>query len=264
MNLKQLIEQRGGLRLQGINKTPKPDKPLISVITATFNGAATLETTIRSVIGQTYDNVEYIIIDGGSTDATLSIIKKYEKSIDYWVSEPDCGIYDAFNKGVAAAQGDYYVIVGSDDELFTDALNLVVNAQLKGADVDFVVASMFLGDKLRAGMRPKLGWLGAHAMVNGHSLGMILRTKIHKQIGLYSTAYRLSADALFIKKLFSSGLRGVQSDVVMGRFSVDGASNANIARGLCEGFLVQIETERFKALQVIIFIARLIKNFYKL
>lgn len=260
MNFRQPIKQKGGLRLQGVNKASEPDNPLITVITVVFNGAATLETTIKSVVGQTYDNVEYIIIDGASTDGTLSIIEQYENAIDYWVSEPDCGIYDAFNKAIDVAHGDYYVIVGSDDELFNDAIKQVVDTRLKNADVDFVVASMFLGDMLRTGMRSGRGWLGAHAMINGHSVGMLIRTKVHDQIGPYSTAYRLSADALFIKKLFSSGFRGVQSDVIMGRFSIGGASNTNIARCLCEGFLVQLETERFKTLQMIIFIARLIKN----
>ena len=72
--------------------------PLITVITVVFNGVETLEETIKSIINQIYPNVEYIIIDGGSTDGTIDIIKKYEDSIDYWVSEPDKGIYDAMNK----------------------------------------------------------------------------------------------------------------------------------------------------------------------
>lgn len=101
-------------------------------------------------------------------------------------------------------------------------------------------------------------------MVNGHSVGMVIRTRVHDQLGPYSTRYTLCADGLFIKKLFYSGFRGVESDVVMGRFATGGVSNSNLARGLCEGFQVQLETEKHKFLQVLIFIARLIKNFPRL
>ena len=256
-------KKSGGLRTKGCEKSTSSETPLISVVTVVFNGAATLEHTIRSVIEQEYRNVEYIIIDGGSTDGTLGIIRKYEDNIDYWVSEKDAGIYDAINKGIGLANGDYYIVVGSDDELFVNGIKQVVDAQLAGGGVDFVVASMFLGNQLRTGMRPKRGWLGAHAMVNGHSVGMLIRTKVHEKIGLYSTSYKLASDALMIKRLFYSGLRGVESDVIMGRFALEGASNSNLALGLCEGFLVQIETEKFKSLQVLIFIARLLKNMFR-
>ena len=90
-------------------------KPLISVITVVYNGEKYLEETIQSIINQTYDNVEYIIIDGGSTDGTVDIIKKYEDRIDYWVSEKDKGISDAFNKGVKVAKGDYINFQGDGD-----------------------------------------------------------------------------------------------------------------------------------------------------
>jgi glycosyltransferase involved in cell wall biosynthesis len=107
----------GGLRTQGYFKTSLPDKPLITVITVVFNGAEHLEETILSVINQTYDNVEYIIIDGGSTDKTSDIIRKYEGAIDYWVSEPDKGIYGAMNKGITLKTGLYILFLGADDQL---------------------------------------------------------------------------------------------------------------------------------------------------
>lgn len=96
-----------------MNSTPK-----ISVVTVTYNSAATLEETMLSVLNQTYPNIEYIIIDGGSTDGTVDIIKKYVNRLAYWVSEPDQGIYDAMNKGIAVAGGDYINFMNSGDKFY--------------------------------------------------------------------------------------------------------------------------------------------------
>ncbi|HBH60782.1 MAG TPA: glycosyltransferase, partial [Nitrospiraceae bacterium] len=106
----------GGLRVNGeFHKKSYQEKPLISVITITLNTAHTLDTAIQSVLNQTYDNIEYIIIDGGSTDDTLKIIRKYEARIDYWVSEPDRGIYDAMNKGIVLATGELIGMLNAGD-----------------------------------------------------------------------------------------------------------------------------------------------------
>lgn len=95
----------------------KNNIPLISVITVSYNAVSTIEETILSVVNQTYSNIEYIIIDGGSTDGTLDIIKKYQDKIAYWISKPDKGIYDAMNKGINNANGDYLFFLGADDKL---------------------------------------------------------------------------------------------------------------------------------------------------
>lgn len=91
------------------------DLPLISIITVVYNGAKTLEQTIQSVINQTYNNIEYIIIDGGSTDGTIDIVEKYKDQIAFWVSEPDKGLYDAMNKGISKANGEIIGMINSDD-----------------------------------------------------------------------------------------------------------------------------------------------------
>lgn len=87
----------------------------ITVVTPVFNAVKTIEQTIFSVINQSYDDIEYIIIDGGSTDGSVNIIKKYEKNIDYWISELDAGVFDAMNKGIQKATGDYIYFLGADD-----------------------------------------------------------------------------------------------------------------------------------------------------
>jgi glycosyltransferase involved in cell wall biosynthesis len=90
-------------------------KPLVSVITVVYNGEAHLEQTIQSVVNQSWSNMEYVIVDGGSTDGTLDIIRKYEDRIDYWISEPDRGISDAMNKGIRLANGDLIAHLHADD-----------------------------------------------------------------------------------------------------------------------------------------------------
>lgn len=112
----------GGLRTQGYFKKSYDGKPLVSVITVVYNGEKYLEETIQSVIHQTYDNVEYIIIDGGSIDGTLEIIKKYEDRIDYWVSEKDSGIYDAMNKGLVITLGEWLNFLNGADTFYVSTL----------------------------------------------------------------------------------------------------------------------------------------------
>jgi glycosyltransferase involved in cell wall biosynthesis len=107
---------------QGLNciNMSRSYKPLVTVITVVFNGEQFIEQTILSIINQTYTNIEYIVIDGGSTDGTIDIIKKYDSNIDYWVSEKDQGIYHAMNKGIARATGQWINFMNAGDRFFTD------------------------------------------------------------------------------------------------------------------------------------------------
>ena len=114
----EMRQGEGGLRTKGYFKKSYPNKPLVTVITIVYNGESYLEETIQSVTNQSYDNVEYIIIDGGSTDNTLNIIKKFEEQIDYWVSEKDAGIYDAMNKGIYLASGEWINFMNGGDLFF--------------------------------------------------------------------------------------------------------------------------------------------------
>ena len=100
-------------------------KNIISVITVCYNAKSNLEKTILSVLNQTYSNIEYIIIDGGSTDGTIDIIKRYDDKITYWQSEPDNGIYDAMNKAVNLITGDWIYFLGADDLIY-DCLGEIV------------------------------------------------------------------------------------------------------------------------------------------
>lgn len=94
----------------------------ITVITVCYNTVETIEETILSVINQTYENIEYVIIDGGSMDGTVDVIKKYSDRISYWISEPDMGIYDAMNKGIKAATGDYINFMNAGDSFYENSV----------------------------------------------------------------------------------------------------------------------------------------------
>lgn len=142
----QNTQNEGGLRKKGFEKNSIQGKPLVTVVTVVYNGAATIAHTIRSVVEQTYDNVEHIIIDGGSTDATLDILREHEDDIDYWLSEKDEGIYDAMNKGIALARGDYIGLLNSDD-FFASSSSLETTVTcLKAKDVDAVFSCLDIVD----------------------------------------------------------------------------------------------------------------------
>lgn len=132
----------------GKNKSGKKshnDNPLISVITVVYNSELYLEGTIQSIINQTYDNVEYIIIDGGSTDSTIDVIKKYEDKIDYWVSQSDTGIYDAMNKGIDVATGEWINFMNAGDRFFDSTILLQISKVL-GCDLVYGNHAVYKND----------------------------------------------------------------------------------------------------------------------
>jgi glycosyltransferase involved in cell wall biosynthesis len=110
--------REGGRRAAGKQRSRVEGKPLVSVVTIVRNGEAFVAATLRSVVGQTYPNVEFIVVDGGSTDKTLDVVTAFDDRIDYWLSEPDKGIYDAMNKGAAFATGAWVCFMNAGDIFF--------------------------------------------------------------------------------------------------------------------------------------------------
>lgn len=120
--------------------------PKISIVTPNYNKGEFLEYTIKSVLSQSYPNLEYIIIDGGSTDNSVEIIKKYQDHLSYWVSEPDSGMYDAIRKGFAHCTGDIMAWIGSDDMYHPNCFNIVAEI-FKNSDVNWLVGATTHFDK---------------------------------------------------------------------------------------------------------------------
>ncbi len=173
-------------------------KPLISIITVVYNGEKYLEETILSVINQTYDNVEYIIIDGGSTDRTVDIIKKYEDKISYWVSEKDEGIYDAMNKGIVKATGDIVGLINADDWYEKDTVAHIVKKSIKHKDIDIFHGNlMYYSDDVKL-FKPSFSFF--NMFLKGMSLfhpTCFVRKEIYNN-RKYDTNYKLVADYKFI------------------------------------------------------------------
>jgi hypothetical protein len=125
----------GGLRKKGSFRQTAESRPLISVVTVVLNGEKYLEQTIQSVVNQPYENLEYLVIDGGSNDGTLDILRQYGDVLDYWLSEPDQGIYHAMNKGWNLSRGEFVHYLGADDTLIELPVRALVEAQARGLDI---------------------------------------------------------------------------------------------------------------------------------
>jgi len=151
---------QGGLRTRGLFKSSNERCPLITVITVVYNGMDFIEDTILSIIKQDYDNIEYIVIDGSSSDGTLNIIKRYEHAIDYWISDKDFGVYDAMNKGIKLSTGSWINFMNAGDSFYNESVvssvkpflsaeySVVYGAKITNGLVEFPkpIASLHLGE----------------------------------------------------------------------------------------------------------------------
>jgi len=171
----------------------------ISVITPSYNQAEFLERTICSVLDQNYPNLEYIVIDGGSTDGSVDIIKKYEHKLTYWVSEPDGGQVDAINKGLLKATGDWVAWQNSDDIYYPEAFHDFDSAARTADGVDLIVANINLIDANDHVFRnvnyvkPTYGSVLAEGMVLTNQAAF-WRRSVHKSIGLLDNSLTCSFD----------------------------------------------------------------------
>jgi glycosyltransferase involved in cell wall biosynthesis len=185
-------------------------RPAFSIITVVLNAAAHLEKAIKSVIAQERDDVEYIIVDGGSTDGTLDIIRRYaaEGHVTRYVSEPDNGIADAFNKGIALSSGELIGLLNADDVYLENALSKVMefyrsngsNGVIHGNNL-LKVGECFYA--IRPSARPSL-WKYVNVPYN-HP-GMFVSRNVYEKVGVYNNKYRLAMDFDFYLRAMSAGI----------------------------------------------------------
>jgi len=211
----------------------------VSIITVTYNSAKTIVHSLDSIASQTFDSIEHIIIDGGSTDGTMEIVNRYRDSLAKIVSEPDNGIYDAINKGLRLATGDIIGILNSDDVLADDTtIETIVhkmeetNADIAYGDLLYCTDTSKMDTVVRYWrsniFRPKnlrWGWMPPHPT-------LYVRRKIYDEIGNYDVSFRISADYDFILRLFGKPYKSVYIPNVLVKMSTGGVSNRNI-RTMC-------------------------------
>jgi len=193
------------------NRHSAKPPPLVSIITVCFNSELYLEQTIQSVLGQTYEHIEYIVIDGGSTDNTINIIKKYEARISKWLSEPDENMYDAINKGMALVTGDYWAVLNSDDTYLTDTVQTVADFFNRHPDIKVFTGAERMIDEnnkyIYTRYPPKFS---VNSMIRLRTNGIIshpatfLSREVMRTVGKFNCAYQVIADYDFLIRV---GLR---------------------------------------------------------
>ena len=202
-------------------------KPLITIITVVYNGQKNLEKTIQSVITQTYSNIEYIIIDGGSLDGTIEIIKKFTNNISFWVSEPDKGIYDAMNKGIERSKGEWINFMNSGDTFYDENVVSSLFDNYISNDV-----SVLYGQTL-------INYFFGKYIVNPLPLNMInsvipfchqssfIRTQTIK-INKFDINYKISADYNLFLKLYKNNIQFAYFDQCISVYdATEGLSSQN-------------------------------------
>lgn len=194
----------GGRRLTGCSLardelSEEEANPVISVITVCFNAASTLRECIESVLDQDYDRVEYLVIDGGSTDGSVDIIREYEHALDYWISEPDAGIYDAINKGLYLVQGDVVGILNADDMYYPGALSTAAS-YFRDRSIDYLFGSVQKGSRVKTGLHLDKRKYNLQ-FYPAHSVGAFFRVDIHRNFGVYPTRFTCSSDRYLIHRM---------------------------------------------------------------
>lgn len=255
-----------GANAAGDRKSFDPDKMKVSVITAVYNGKEFLEETIQSVLGQSYRNVEYIIIDGGSTDGTQDIIRAHEAHLAYWVSERDAGIYDAMNKGIAKASGELIGILNCGDRYLPSTLEKVVSAaQAEGSDciiTSHVRRFSRSSDTTFVNRRFPEGLRNAHIAMPINHPSTFVSAEVYRNIGGFSLKYRIVADSEFILRAYRRGIRFVYLDEIIAEMELGGVSEQwdSIGRRAKEHFRIRAEHGYPVAQNAILFLRYLLKT----
>ncbi|WP_205944002.1 glycosyltransferase family 2 protein [Pedobacter xixiisoli] len=203
---------------------------LLTIISINYNSKNGLQKTIESVIKQSWKDFEYIVIDGGSTDGSLEVVKNYQDYINYDISEPDNGVFNAMNKGAKAANGDYLLFLNSGDILHNDeSLSKLVAQMMQKSDSDIYYTNLLLADLENDTER--IHQCPNHLTLTyftgsfiGHPASLIKRT-VFNTMGGYSEDYHIISDWLFFVKAFLAGYTFQYIDMILSTFFLDGVSS---------------------------------------
>ena len=252
-----------GNRFKG--QTKIHDKPLISIITVSKNSSRYIQETIDSIKNQKYKNIEYIIVDGGSADGTIDIIKKNIESIDYVVSEPDLGNYDALNKGLSLCTGDLIGIVNSDDILLPDATPALIQYYKKNSNIDFFFGSVKKHWGVISGYYPKkikYSWF----FYTSHSTGFFIKKKAATLNGKYSLKYQYSSDFdYFYRLIVHNKCNGIatKKNEIFGIFRPGGISaTLDKEKHFFEKIQIRFDNKQNKLFLLLLIIAKFVKNLF--
>jgi glycosyltransferase involved in cell wall biosynthesis len=213
-------------------------QPKLTVVTIVYNNVRDIERTVLSVLNQTYFNIEYLVIDGASTDGTLELLKKYEGRLTKLISESDEGIYDAMNKGLALASGDYILFMNSGDEIYTSDTVENVFASALDADIYYGETEMFNEDWKSLGQRRHKApesfiWKDfKFGMCISHQAIYIRRSLTEP----YDPQYKLSADIDWIIKAAKKATKIVNTRIYVAKYLVGGMSKKKHRQSLIERF----------------------------
>jgi glycosyltransferase involved in cell wall biosynthesis len=226
----------GGLRLQGVEKASRPGEPLVSIVTICLNSAATLEQAIESVRAQTWPNIDYVVVDGCSTDGTLDIIRRHADTIDYFVSEPDGGLYQAMNKAISLAQGDHVLVLNSDDWYAPDAVETLVRArEYSGRDFVSALARYVDGEGQEVEVLRSMPFdAGIRLRMPLRHETMLLSAALYEEFGPYDDSYRVIADFELTMRLFDGGVTHYEVPRPLLNFRTTGVSSVDTTRLFAE------------------------------
>ena len=195
-----LPSSSGGKRMKGILAENVPGAPLVTVITAVFNGKSYLARCIESILSQDYPNLEHIIMDGGSTDGTLDVLRDYDDRVAFWQSSPDDGVYDAWNKGLQLARGEWIAFLGSDDEYLPEAVTAYMEIARRTPQADYVSSRIKWLQPSGHSITMGGSWqwpLFSRYMCSAH-VGSMHNRRLFDSYGCFDTSYRITGDYEFL------------------------------------------------------------------
>lgn len=233
------------------------NKPLISILTFVLNGENFIEQTISSVIAQTYDNIEYIVIDGLSSDNTVNIIKKYNNYISLWISESDKGATDAANKCLKYANGKYVFYLNADDWIEENFIEIAVQTLEKNKNAAFTFGNLRYYSKDGKYMYTIVGDQNyinkiKYTMPHLNFPTLVIKKQCFDQIGLFNLEYKVAPDYEWNLRLYKSGARGIYCNKLYANFRLGGNSDINDTKGFKEVKKASIESGYSKTIANII------------